>query len=190
MKYFLVIMALVSFVKIQAQEIAAFGKPGNSAIMLYHPATGQQTDLENTTAIKKTKTKLGGFGGSEFIYVMEGEKSPVRMQADSSIFVMEKGKGQFAMDPAIAITLYRLEAGKDKRVAVLNKYTPSYAGGGGKNANTKISISAKEWKEGLQQLLPENRLEPGEYAFVTMMMQGNNYEGKHTKYIVFAFGID
>jgi hypothetical protein len=75
-------------------------------------------------------------------------------------------------------------------VAVLNKYKPSYVGGGGKNTDTKIPTGTKELKEGLQQLLPENRLAPGEYAFVTMTMQGNNYDGKNTKYIVFAFGID
>ena len=190
MKYLLLIMAVCSCLQPAAQDIAAFGKAGTNTVLLYHLPEGNQTALENTKAVRRTKTTLGGFGGSSFSYILEGEKSPVRLRADSAIFVTDKGKGLLATDPSITITLYKLEAGNDKRIAVLNKYKPSYVGGGSKNTNTKIPMGTKDLKEGLQQLLPEKKLEPGEYAFITITIAGNNYDGKNTKYIVFAFGID
>ncbi len=189
MKKLLVLIGLFFSLHIKAQDIASYGKAPSSEVKLYHPSTEKQSDLESTGAIRKQKKKLGGFGGISFTYEMEGEKSPVRLSADSAFFVIQQGTGMLAMDMGMTIMLYRLEIKNGKRVAVQGDYKPSLAGTG-KTTDTKITTSSKQLKEGITQIVPENKLEKGEYAFVSSMMQGNNYDGKNTNYIVYAFAIE
>jgi hypothetical protein len=174
---------------IQAQDIASYGKAPSSEIKLYHPATEKQTDLEATSATRKQKKKLGGFGGVSFSYEIEGERSAIRLNADSAIFVLQQGTGSLAIDMSMTLRLFKLEVKNGKRNAVEGDYKPSVLGTG-KTTDTKITTSTKQLKEGLSQIVPEKKLEKGEYAFVSSMMQGNNYDGKNTKYAVYAFAID
>ena len=186
----LMVLAFVLFsASIQAQDIASYGKAPSSEVKLYHPSTDTQTDVETTGATRKQKEKLGGFGGVSFSYEIEGEKSPVRLNADSAIFVIQQGTGMLAMDMSMTLRLFKLEVKNGKRVAVEGDYKPSVLGSG-KTTDTKITTSSKQLKEGVTQIVPQKKLEPGEYAFVSSMMEGNNYDGKNTKYIVYAFGID
>ena len=189
MKNATLLICIFFSVTIKAQDISSYGKAPSSAIKLYHPKTEQQTDLENTNATRKQKKKLAGFGGVSFSYEMEGEKSTVRLNADSAIFVLQQGTGMLAMDMSMTLRLFKLEIKNSKRIAVEGDYKPSILGTG-KTTDTKITTSSKSLKEGLTQIVPEKKLEKGEYAFVSSMMEGNNYNGKNTKYIVYAFGID
>jgi hypothetical protein len=189
MKKLTLLMCMFFSITIKAQDIASYGKAPSTAVKLYHPSTEKQTDLEKTGAVRKQKKKLGGFGGVSFTYEMEGEKSPVRLNADSAIFVIEQGSGMLSMDMSMILQLFRLEVKNGRRVAVQGDYKPSLLGTG-KTTDTKITTSSKQLKEGLTQLMPTKKLEKGEYAFVSGMMQGNNYDGKNTKYIVYAFGVD
>jgi hypothetical protein len=189
MKKIMVLAFVLFSEKIQAQDIASYGKAPSSEIKLYHPATEKQTDLEATGATRKQKKKLGGFRGVSFTYEIEGEKSTVQLNADSAIFVMHQGTGSLAVDVSMTLRLFKLEIKNGKRIAVEGDYKPSVLGSG-KTTDTKISTSSKPLKEGLTQIIPEKKLEKGEYAFVSSMMQGNNYDGKNTKYVVYAFSID
>ena len=174
---------------IKAQDVASYGKAPSTEVKLYNISTNQQSNLETSGAIRKQKKKLGGFGGVSFSYEIEGEKSTTRLNADSAIFVIQQGTGAMSMDISMTITLYKLEIKGGKRVAVQADYKSSLTGSG-KTTDTKITTSTKQLKEGLTQILPQKKLEKGEYAFVSSMMEGNNYDGKNTKYIVYAFGID
>jgi hypothetical protein len=189
MKNLMILAFILFFVTVQAQDIASYGKAPSSVVKLYHPKTEQQTDLENTNATRKQKKKLGGFGGVSFSYEIEGERSAIRLNADSVIFVLQQGTGSLAIDISMTLRLFKLEVKNGKRIAVEGDYKPSVLGTG-KTTDTKINTSAKQLKEGLSQIVPEKKLEKGEYAFVSSMMQGNNYDGKHTKYAVYAFAID
>jgi hypothetical protein len=189
MKNVMLLICIFFSVAIKAQDIASYGKAPSSVVKMYHPTTEKQSDLENTGAIRKQKKKLGGFGGVSFTYEMEGEKSPVRLHADSAIFVIEQGTGMLSMDMSMTLQLFKLEIKNGKRVAVQGDYKPSLLGTG-KTTDTKISTSSKQIKKGLTQLVPAKKLEKGEYAFVSGMMEGNNYDGKNTKYVVYAFAID
>ena len=144
------------------------------------------TELNN---IRKQKKKLGGFGGVSFSYEIEGEQSTVRLNADSAVFVLQQGTGSLAIDISMTLRLFKLEIKKGKRVAVEGEYKPSVLGTG-KTTDTKITTSSKSLKEGLTQIVPEKKLVKGEYAFVSSIMQGNNYDGKNTRYVVYAFAID
>ncbi len=189
MKKLALLTCMFFSVTIKAQDIGSYGKAPSTVVKLYHAATEKQTDIETIGAIRKQKKKFGGFGGISFTYEMEGEKSPVRLNADSAIFVIEQGSGMLSMDMSMTLQLFRLEIKNGNRVAVQGDYKPSLLGTG-KTTDTKITTSSKQLKAGLTQLMPTKKLEKGEYAFVSGMMEGNNYDGKNTKYIVYAFGID
>ncbi|MFM9910743.1 MAG: hypothetical protein ACKVOW_15440 [Chitinophagaceae bacterium] len=189
MKKIMLLYSILFSVATQAQDMSTYGKAPSSEVKLYHPTTEKQTDLETTGAIRKQKKKLGGFGGVSFTYEMNGEKSFIRMNADSAIFVIQQGTGMLAMDMSMTILLYKLEIKDGKRVAVQGDYKPSVLGTG-KTTDTKISTASKQLKDGITQIVPEKKLEKGEYAFVSSIMEGNNYDGKNTKYIVYAFAID
>lgn len=186
----IILLAFVFFsATIKAQDIASYGKAPSSEVKLYHPATDKQSGLESTGAIRKQKKKLGGFGGVSFSYELEGEKSTVRLNADSAIFVLQQGTGMVGMDISMTLRLFKLEMKNGKRIAVEGEYKSSVLGTG-KTTDTKIVTRSKQLKEGLTQIVPEKKLEKGEYAFVSSMMEGNNYDGKNTKYTVYAFAID
>jgi 1-aminocyclopropane-1-carboxylate deaminase/D-cysteine desulfhydrase-like pyridoxal-dependent ACC family enzyme len=189
MKYLLIIVYVSFSMSTKAQDIASFGKAPGSEIKLYHPANDKQSGLESTTALKSQKKKLGGFGGVSFSYELKGEKSDVRINADSAIFILVQGTGMMGMDISMSIMLYKLEVRGGNRIAVVGDYKPSVLGMG-KTTDTKINTNSKQLKEGLTQILPEKKLEKGEYAFITGLMEGNNYDGKNTKYIVYAFSIE
>jgi hypothetical protein len=182
-------IAFFSIAAAGAQDMSSYGKAPSTEVRLYHPDTDKQSDLETTGAVRKQKKKLGGFGGITFSYELKGEKSSVRLKADSAIFVIQQGSGSLGMDISMTLLLYKLEIKDGTRIAVQGDYKSSVLGSG-KTTDTKIITSAKQIKAGLTQLVPEKKLEKGEYAFVSPMMEGNQYDGKNTKYVVYAFGID
>ena len=189
MKNVMILFFVLSCAAINAQDIAGYGKASSSEVKLYHPSSEKQTDLEATGAIRIQKKKLGGFGGISFSYEIQGEKSPTRLNADSAIFVIQQGSGMLAMDLSMTIMLYKLEVNAGKRVAVQGDYKSSIVGSG-KTTDTKITSSTQPLKDGLTQIVPSKKLEKGEYAFISSMMQGNKYDGKNTKYIAYAFAIE
>jgi hypothetical protein len=189
MKNVMILFFALFSAAIKAQDIAGYGKAPASEVKLYHPSLQKQTDLEATGATRVQRKKLGGFGGISFTFEIEGEKSPIRLNADSALFVIQQGTGMLAMDLSMTIMLYKLEVKAAKRVAVQGDYKSSIVGSG-KTTDTKITSSTQPLKDGLTQIVPSRKLEKGEYAFVSSMMQGNKYDGKNTKYIVYAFGID
>jgi hypothetical protein len=189
MKNVILLAFLFFSANLQAQDVASYGKAPSTVVKLYHPLSEKQTDLETIGALRKQKKKLGGFGGVSFSYELEGERSTVRLNADSAIFVLQQGSGMLGMDISMTLRLFKLEVKSGKRIAVEGDYKPSILGTG-KTTDTKITTSSKQLKEGLTQIVPEKKLEKGEYAFVSSMMEGNNYDGKNTKYSVYAFAID
>jgi len=186
----LIIVAFIFFsAALKAQDISGYGNAPASDVKLYHPATEKQSDLEVTNAIRKQKKKLGGFGGVSFSYEIDGEKSTVRLNADSAIFVLQQGTGSLAIDISMTLRLFKLEVKNGKRIAVEGDYKPSVLGTG-KTTDTKIITNSKQLKEGITQIVPQKKLEKGEYAFISSMMEDNNYDGRNTKYSVYAFAID
>jgi hypothetical protein len=177
-------------IEICAQDMGSYGKAPSMEVKLYNPALQIQSKLETTGALKLQKKKLGGFGGISFTYELKGESSHIKIKADSAIFVLEQGTGMMAiMDISNSLPLYKLEVRGGIRVAVEGDYKSSVIGGG-KTTDTKITTSTKHLKEGLTQILPERILEKGEYAFITGLIEGNKYDGKNTKYIVYAFAVE
>jgi hypothetical protein len=159
--------------------------------------------LEKNSTKMETRTKLGGFGGAEFGYYIDGARSTTRLPSGSVksfVFYTGAAGGSNAttdsvmraagIDPASisqgmagdpsSINLYKLSSDKDGRKAVL-----SQGGLGKKKENNKYTFSVKKIKDGYYELIIDKTLPKGEYLFTTMAY--GNVDGSSNSY---AFGID
>lgn len=166
--------------------------------------------LEKNSSQMDNKTKMGGFGGSESSYSIEGGASPVRLRNGNSLsFVFSNGgtKSSFNMDslmrangmdpsktpmipgmgggdPSSTFTLYKVAVEKTNRKIIYMKVGGAF--GSKKNtASDKYSFSVKKIREGYWELLVDKILPKGEYAFTSMGM-GNSNGGVS----IFSFGVD
>jgi hypothetical protein len=143
--------------------------------------------LEKTNGEMKMKMKALGFGGGASGYVLQGERSPVRIKAADNIRFAVKVSGMF--DPSQMIKLYPLGPQKKTREATIS------SSGGMFNKTTKNNTSGIEYnvqKSGADVyiLIPTSRLAPGEYGFMNMMQATSSGSGSQISYAFFAFGID
>ena len=171
--------------------------------------------LEKGSSKMESKTKMGGMGGSESGYILDGEKSIVRLKTGSSLsFIISKGGGRASSspqadsmmkangidpasmgdmmggmnDPASTITLYKAESSKGKRKILMMK-APGMSPFGSKKmqSSDKYTFSVKKVRDGYWELVIDKTLPKGEYAFSMMGMGVGNMDGSTT---LFAFGID
>jgi hypothetical protein len=147
---------------------------------IYYILPDSLTALEQNTARMESKGREGDF-------IMDGEKSTLRIKAGDSIRFAVK-IAMTMMDPSMMIKLYKFESKKGSRVAIVSNQ-------GGKN-NKKNSGYANEINFNVQKesddfiLIPAARLGPGEYGFLNMMLMNASSSGRSMSYTVFAFGVD
>jgi uncharacterized protein YxeA len=184
---------------------------GNEVSYLKKDSVTSIIRLEKGSSKMDTKMKMGGFGGSESGYEMEGEKSTVRLsnginlsfvfsngasaQSSSSTAIrdsmmrangMDPSMMQSMMDPSNMISLYKAEAGKDKRKILMQK-SPGAFGGKKSHSSDKFTFSVKKVREGYWELVIDKSLPKGEYVFTMMGMGMGSMDGSTS---LFAFAID
>lgn len=169
--------------------------------------------LEKNTSKMETKTKLGGFGGFEYGYVIDGEKSSVRLNPRSLSFIYStsstarpsskqadsimkahgldpstvSGMTAGMNDPSKSIGLYKVESAKGNRKILMQKSGGAIPFASKKTKSSdKYSFSVKKIKEGYWELVIDKPLGKGEYAFTTNQAMGS----LDNDITVFAFGID
>ena len=215
MKYFVAIaFFLSSILSLSAQK---YPEPefSNEVYYLKKDSVSSLVRLEKGSAKMENKTKMGGFGGSEMGYVLDEEKSRVRLakrpdfsfvfsngssvkisspERDSMMkangmdpSMMEGMNGMGGMnDPANTITLYKAEPAKAKRKILMQK-APGAFGGKKMQSSDKYTFSVKKIREGYWELVIDKPLPKGEYAFSMMGMGMGNMDGSTT---LFSFAID
>lgn len=170
--------------------------------------------LEKFISKMDTKTKMGGFGGAESGYNIDGIRSPVRLQGGHGLtFIISKNSTMMTqspqmdsmmrangIDPAMrrsieemqepsrTITLYKTEQAKEQRKITMQK-TPGAMPFGSKKikSSDKYSFSVKKVREGYYVLVIDKSLPPGEYAFIARDAGSTGIDGSVP---LFAFGID
>jgi hypothetical protein len=171
--------------------------------------------LEKESSKVESKTKMGGMGGYEMGYVLDGERSTVRLhQGPGYSFVISNGvsvktsspekdsmmrangmdpsmmngmEGMNVMgDPADMITLYKAESAKNKRKILMQKAGGAF-GGKKSQSSDKYTFSVRKIREGYWELVIDKPLPRGEYAFSMLGMGMANMDGSTT---LFAFAID
>jgi hypothetical protein len=168
--------------------------------------------LEKNSSKMDTKVNMGGFGGAENAYLVEGEKSPVRISGGANLsFIFSTGapastsfpqsdsvmKAQ-GFDPSIisaygnmndpsnTITLYKAESAKGNRKIYLMKTGGAFSMGKNKSSD-KFTFSLKKIREGYWELVIDKALPKGEYAFAVQGMNMTNMDGS---IVIFAFAVD
>jgi hypothetical protein len=169
--------------------------------------------LEKGASKMDTKLKMGGFGGVENGYILEGERSAVRIPSGAGLsFIFYTGASQGnpnpaadsvmranGMDPAMMdemmnsrsdpgnnITLYKTETGKGVRKVLLQK-SPGMFGGKKISSSDKYTFSVKKIRAGYWELVIDKSLPRGEYTFSMMETSSANMDGSVR---LFAFGAD
>lgn len=215
MKYFILSAILISSgYVLQAQNKYPEPEFSKEVYYLKKDSVNSLMRLEKGSSKMESKSKMGGMGGYEMGYILDGEKSTVRLnKAPELSFVLSTGASAKAstpqqdsmmrangMDPSMMsgmgdmngmsdptnmITLYKAESAKGKRKMLMQK-----AGGFGSKksqSSDKYTFSVKKIREGYWELVIDKPLPRGEYAFSMMGMGGGNMDGSTT---LFAFGID
>ena len=210
--FFVVVLFISSFVFAQNNYP---GPEFSNEVYWYKKDSNKVVRLEKNTTKMDTKTKMGGMGGAENGYSIDGERSTVRLNkgndlsfvfstvtaaqssnpsADSTMKAngidpaMLQGMGSMN-DPANMITLYKAESGKGERKVILMK-TPGMLPFGSKKikSSDKMGFSVKKVKEGYWELVIDKKLSSGEYVFV---VTSNSAMGMATGgATMFAFGVD
>jgi hypothetical protein len=171
--------------------------------------------LEKGNSKMESKTKMGGMGGYEMGYVLDGEKSSVRLtrrpdfsfvfstgasvktsspEKDSMMrangmdpSMMDGMSGMGGMsDPSNTITLYKAESAKGKRKILMQKAGGAF-GGKKLQSSDKYTFSVKKIREGYWELVIDKPLPKGEYAFSMIGISMGNMDGSTT---LFSFAID
>jgi hypothetical protein len=182
----LIFLLFIHCVAAQSNNSGASGPVILNHIYYFRPDS--LTALEQTDSHTESKTKGMGYGGSEYELIMDGLKSMTRIKASDSIrFTIKVGMAM--MDPSMMIKLYRFDAKKGKREAVMSSM-------GGPYSHTKSTENIDEINFNVEKsgtdnfiIIPVARLAPGEYGFMNMMMvkmQGS----RSVTYPLFTFGVD
>jgi hypothetical protein len=215
MKYFILsAVAVFSSLILHAQK---YPQPefSNEVYYLKKDSVNSVIRLEKGSSKMESKTKLGGMGGFENGYVLDGEKSSVRLGSGSNLsFVVSTGEAAFASstqndsmmrangmdpamiqgamggmnDPANTITLYKTESEKGKRKILMQKSGGAMAFTSKKNKSSdKYTFSVKTIRPGYWELVIDKTLPKGEYAFAMMGLGMGNMDGSIT---ILSFGIN
>jgi hypothetical protein len=216
MKYFIaIVLFLSSILSLSAQK---YPEPefSNEVYYLKKDSAWSLMRLEKESSKMESKSRMGGMGGFEMGYVVDGEKSTVRLSKKPDLsFVFSSGAsvkssssaqqdsmmkangmdpsmmsgvgGMSGMtDPSNMITLYKAETGKGKRKILMQKAGGAFAGKKSQ-ASDKYTFSVKTIREGYWELVIDKPLPKGEYAFSMMNMGMGNMDGGT---LLFAFAID
>lgn len=211
-QFLIIIILLLNNHLLKAQNDYPQPEFSNEVYCYRKDSTIKLLRLEKGSSKMDTKMKMGGFGGAESGYVLEGENSPVRLAARnlSFVFYREGGENKSAYmdsmmkangmdpsamksmgggggDPSNSITLYKTSTEKGFRKIFLQKSGGMF--GSKKNQSSdKYTFSIKKIKEGYWELVIDKALPRGEYAFTMMGMPGmGNMDGSTS---MFAFGVE
>ena len=182
----------------------------NNEIYFFIKDSAQVTRLEKGFSKMESKSKMGGIGGAENGYELEGSKSPVRLEAGPNLsFIFFTGEESnstvsdsmmkkngidpaafgdpMAMmnDPSRTTSLYKMSSEKGSRKITMQSYQGMKLLGGSKKESTKYTLSVKKIRSGYYELQVDKPLLRGEYAFMIMDMA--SMTGSTS---LFAFGID
>jgi len=185
-----------------------------NTIYYFDKENGKLIKLEKEISQMETKVKLGGIGGVDNGFIIEGKSSSVRIKGGENLsFVYFTGSGQesdsqndsmmmangidpssmnmgmdMLTDPSSTTSLYSaIQEGGDRKITIqMGQGIKMF--GKEKKTSKEYAFSVKKVRSGYYELVIDNSLQEGEYAFSMMnMMGGSGMDGSTT---MFAFGID
>jgi hypothetical protein len=140
----------------------------------FFPLSNKLLPLEKSVANFKTKMKALGYGGTDMVYEIGGDKSTIRLNSSDSVFFLINSGG--AMPEFV---LYKLKVDKKKRSAAYMKAGMT----GVKSGENTIGLNIVKVSDGTYKLVPVKAIEKGEYFFAGKTQTGTSVD-------VYAFGVD
>jgi hypothetical protein len=195
-----------------AQTNAKYPTPEfSNEIYFFKKDSIQAMRLEKGYSKMEMKTKMGGMGGGQSGYTLEGSKSPVRLHSGELSFIFFGGEASgsapsasdsfmkangmdpssmgdpMAMmnDPSKTTSLYKMNVEKGDRKITIQAYQGMKILGKSTKESTKYTLSIRKVRQGYYELIVDKPLEKGEYAF--LVTDAGSMDGS---YKLFAFGID
>ena len=141
--------------------------------------------IEKGEVFMKTKSRLGGFGGSSTVYIMTGSAARVHIGNHQPAFAI-KLEGMLMTEPLEMMQLFKFEKKGKNREVVLSK--SGLRGKGMPDEAPGIRCNVKKTASGTYLFYPAQKLEPGEYGFINRVTPVNR--GTQIVFTVFAFAVD
>jgi len=152
-------------------------------ISYYKKSDNSLLKLERGTAQYVTKTKMLGYGGASTNYVLDGDKSPVRLTvADSLTFVVAVSDD--GIDLSTYYLLYKASVKKKKRSGALSSM--KVFGGASSSSKDVVPFIVRKRNGQVYEIVPTTKLNKGEYFFVKAASLSSGVAASDA----FAFGID
>lgn len=154
---------------------------------IYFSKVDSLIPLEEKFARMIAKPKLLGF--SEAQYVIEGERSSIRIKISDTLHFTVKISHMG--DPLKMIKLYKLDSQKGNREASISQGGPlgSFGSKKSKNGKSEIAFNVQKIGTDLYSINSIAKLMPGEYGFMNSFLMKST-DVNNTTYTFLAFGVD
>jgi len=143
----------------------------------YNEVKNNVKALEKAIASTKTKMKAFGYGGTDVLYEIDGEKSAIRISGSDSVAFLLNTGGTSSPE----LILYKLKSENNTRNAVSMQVKTF---GSMKSGDNVIACNITQLSNGLFKIIPSKKLEPGEYFFTGKPVLSS------TTIDAYAFGVD
>lgn len=193
MKWKLLTVCLFIYCSLSAQDNKQYPTPEFANEIYYlDNSNNSLVRLEKGSSGIKSKMRMAGLGGSENVFVMENEKSPVQIKDSVSLsFIYYTGDSdpsgwETMFDPAKTTSLYNAYPDLGSRKVVLQSSSGMRILGKAKESK-KFTFSIRKIKPGYTEFVVDKPLSKGEYMFVVMGGFNMSMDGSVS---LFAFEIE
>ncbi len=158
-------------------------EPGTPSVLYYLDSSPQTIPLESETAHMKHKYRAWSFKGGTTVYQVEGEKSPIRLKANSKLEFVIRLEGR--VDPLEFVQFYHFDQIDGSRVAPIVDFDALGRISKNRLAPSIVEFNAAKYGASSFKIIPIQALAPGEYCLV--VRDPNKWEKKSPG---FCFGVD
>jgi hypothetical protein len=158
-------------------------EPESLSVFYYLDSSGQLVPLESQVIRLQHKYRALGFAGGTTVYLVKGEKSPVRLHAESKPeFIVRL---EVNVDPLEAVEFYRLNGENNSRVMPIVDFDPLGRASLATMRPATIDFNAMKQGASSRKVVPIQALVPGEYCLIIKAL--NQWPRKIPG---FCFGVD
>ena len=157
--------------------------PESIGVFHYLDSSNEIVPLESQVIRLQHKYHSLGFAGGTTVYLLKGEKSPVRLQAGSKTEFVVQLEGD--LDPLETVQFYRFNGENNSRVAPISNFDLFGRASNATLSTTTVDFNAVKRGTASFKLVPIQALVAGEYCL--MVKSPNQWPEKIPGY---CFGVD
>lgn len=158
-------------------------EPESPSILYYLDSSAQLVPLESQLARIKYKYRAWGFEGGTTVYQVEGEKSPVRLKAETKLKFVVRLEG--GVDPLEFVQFYHFDEINGSRVVPIVDFDVLSRISRFRFIPATIDFNAAKYGASSFKIIPIQALAPGEYCLI--VKAANKFAKKSPG---FCFGVD